>query len=372
MISGRNQVRLKGLKIARAKGRLYVYAWRGGPRLLAPIGSPEFLAEYAKAIESRKARPAADTIAGLILEFRASRDFRALAPATRADHERAFVSILSAFGDAPVAAFADPRIRRDIRKWRDGERERGGGASAESGDGAARTASGDSGDRAADKRVASLSRLLAFALAEGQIAVNPCAAIGKRYRREPDPSPVSEADLARALDDPSADEDVRRAIRVMARSGLARADAASLAWSHVKADRIDKRRQKSRQRAQPPMTPALAEALAQCPRVPGVLTVLTHKGRPWRADGLGKKIAEVFRRLDLDHSSHDLRATYACHLMALGATDEEAAESLGWSLETVRGIRRHYVDDAAIFEGRLARFADRAGTKGGKPDGKRR
>ncbi|MGE0181982.1 MAG: tyrosine-type recombinase/integrase [Parvularculaceae bacterium] len=327
------KIALKGLHVV-AGGR-YVYAWRGGPRLHSPIGSVEFFAEFQRAIESRKALPAGDTIKGLILEFRASLDFRKLAPATRADHERAFEAIISEFGRAPIAAFADARIRRDIRRWHDNFPH----------------------DRQADKMLASLSRLLSFAVADGHLLTNPALDVENRYTREADPTPVSEADLAHVLSSPETDEQTALAIRVMARSGLARADAASLTWAHVRSDRIDKRRVKSKQRAQPPMTDELRAALNACPRVDNVMTVLTVKGRPWRADSLGKSIAKAFRSAGLKHSSHDLRATYACYLFRRGASDQEAAEMLGWSEETVRQIRRHYIDDDAIFEGRIAKFS---------------
>lgn len=329
---------LKGLAIVRAKGREYVYAWRGGPRLTAPVGAPEFMRQYAEAVASRKRLPASDTIAGLILEYRASRAFRTLAPATRKDHERAFPLIIREFGAAPVAAFADPRIRKDIRQWHE------------------RFAH----DRQADKILGTLSRLLSFAVEDGQLTANPAIHVPNRYRRAPDPTPVSEADLEKVLGHEETPEPVARAIRLMARSGLARADAATLLWSHVKVDRIDKRRVKSKQRASPPMTPELAEVLAAMPRHKGVLTVLTtSEGKPWRdADALGKAISAALKAAGVDHTPHDLRATYACFLMRKGATDEEAAEALGWSLDTVRQVRRHYVDDEAIFQGRIAKFSD--------------
>lgn len=40
-------VELQGLCQVKAKGRVYWYAWRGGPRIVAPYGTPEFAAEYA-------------------------------------------------------------------------------------------------------------------------------------------------------------------------------------------------------------------------------------------------------------------------------------------------------------------------------------
>lgn len=334
MMRGKRIV-LKGLHITSAKGRQYVYAWRGGPRLSAPMGSPEFLKEYADAVASRKATPGADTIAGLILEYRASRSFKSLAKASRKDHERAFPHILKEFGTAPVQAFSDARIRKDIRKWHDGFKH----------------------DRQADKILGTMSRLLSFAVADGYLAVNPASHIEKRYQREADPTPISEDDIEEAAN--AAPDDVSRAIRLMAKSGLARADAASLLWKHVRDDRIDKRRTKSKTRATPPMTPELQSILDDMPRKKGVLTVLTTaSGKPWRdADALGKAINKAFKDADVDATSHDLRASYACFLMRKGATDEEAAEALGWSLETARHVRRHYVDDEAIFQGRIAKFA---------------
>ena len=333
----------KGVAVVRAKGRTYVYAWRGGPRMTSPLGSAKFFAEYDAIIAASKARPPVDTIAALILEFEKSREFSGLAPATRADHRRAFAAIMETFGGAPIAAFEDARIRRDLRQWRDAFEE----------------------PRRADKMLGSFSRLLSFAVEDGLLARNPALDIGARYHREPAPTPVAEADIERTLAAKTTPAEIARAIRIIARSGLARADAASLAWSHIRADCIDKRRQKSRVRATPPMTDELAAALAACPRIDGVLTVLTDGlGRPWRADALGKGISAAFRAAGLAATAHDLRASYASFLIRRGATDEEAAEALGWSPATIRHIRRYYVEAEAIIAGRIAKFS--AGGRGEK------
>ncbi|WDI31620.1 hypothetical protein PUV54_00230 [Hyphococcus flavus] len=342
MTNGR-KIALKGLAVSRAKGRTYYYAWRGGPRLTAPYGSAEFLKQFADAHAARKALPEADTIAGLILAFRASREFKALAKATKKDHERAFPHILREFGGAPVAAFDDPRIRRDIRKWHDGFDL----------------------DRQADKMLGSLSRLLSFAEADGLIARNPALAINNRYHRAPAPAPLTEAALETVLTAATTPPEAAYAILLCARSGFSRTDAASVTWAHVKHDRIDKRRDKSKIRATPPMTPELRQCLDDMPRPDDVLTILTNAdGRPWpSADALGKIVNKALHDAGLDHTMHDLRATYACFLMRKGATDEEVADALGWSIDTVRFIRRHYVDDEAIFAGRIAKFAATASAK---------
>jgi hypothetical protein len=49
------RIDLKGVTKVKAKGRVYYYAWRGGPRLSGRPGTPEFVASYNEAIESRKA-----------------------------------------------------------------------------------------------------------------------------------------------------------------------------------------------------------------------------------------------------------------------------------------------------------------------------
>lgn len=328
-------VRIKGLYRVRSKGALYVYAWRGGPRLHAREGTPEFFTEYQRAVEARKALPGTDTIAGLILEFRASRRFRELAIGSRKVYERFFPDVLKEFGAAPVAAFDDPRIRRDIRKWHDAFPL----------------------DRQADKALGVLSSVLTFASEDGLISTNAAASHPKRYNHEPEPTPWTDDEFSRFLQ--AAPKHVADAAQLIRMTGLARIDAASLTVGQIGEFKIDLRRRKSRMRAQPPLTPELKALLQRLDRErpSGVLTILWHsRGLPWTADSLGKAFKKVAGPLGIERTPHDLRATAACDLMRRGATDEEAADIMGWSPETVRYIRRHYVDDAAIYAGRIAKF----------------
>lgn len=86
--------------------------------------------------------------------------------AARGDYETQFPRILDAFGAAPVAAFADARMTKDVRQWHEAIE----------------------GDRAADKALGALSVLLAFAVADGLLAVNIAAGVRKRYRGAADPA----------------------------------------------------------------------------------------------------------------------------------------------------------------------------------------
>jgi hypothetical protein len=72
------KVELKGIASATAKGRAYWYAWRGGPRLRGQPGSPEFVASYNEAIESRRA-PESGRFKSLVVFYRASKEYKGLA-----------------------------------------------------------------------------------------------------------------------------------------------------------------------------------------------------------------------------------------------------------------------------------------------------
>lgn len=65
------KVDLKGIAKVNAKGHTYYYAWRGGPRLRGEPGSPEFMASYNEAIESRRT-PDSGRFKSLVVSFRAS------------------------------------------------------------------------------------------------------------------------------------------------------------------------------------------------------------------------------------------------------------------------------------------------------------
>ena len=72
------KVDLKGIAKVTAKGRIYYYAWRGGPRLRGEPGSPAFHASYNEAIENRRTQEPG-RFKSLIVLYKASADFTKLA-----------------------------------------------------------------------------------------------------------------------------------------------------------------------------------------------------------------------------------------------------------------------------------------------------
>ena len=112
------KVDLKGIAKVRAKGRVYYYAWRGGPRLKGQPGSPEFLASYHDAHQGRR-QPSGDQFRTVICAYRGSPEYLRLAPSTRRQWAPWLDRIAEHFGELRIRQFdrAD-KIRPVIRQWR--------------------------------------------------------------------------------------------------------------------------------------------------------------------------------------------------------------------------------------------------------------
>lgn len=96
-------LRIKGVKEVRAKGRTYFYHRRTMTRLPGAPGSPEFLAalRLLDSHETKTTMPG--TLGALIDAYRASGEFKSLAPATQYSYERVFARLKPCLG-APLAA----------------------------------------------------------------------------------------------------------------------------------------------------------------------------------------------------------------------------------------------------------------------------
>jgi hypothetical protein len=112
------RIELRGIAKATAKGRTYYYAWRGGPRLLGEPGTPEFIASYNEAIESRRT-PDQSRFKALVTAYKASPEYKKLAESTRKNWWPWLDRIADHFGELRVAQFDRPeKIRPIIRCWR--------------------------------------------------------------------------------------------------------------------------------------------------------------------------------------------------------------------------------------------------------------
>jgi hypothetical protein len=112
------RIELKGVHKLKSKGQWYYYAWRGGPRLRGEPGTPEFMASYNEAVESRRT-PDTGKFKSLVRLYRASNDYKKLAESTRKAWSPWLDRIADYFGELRIAQFDRPeKIRPLIRRWR--------------------------------------------------------------------------------------------------------------------------------------------------------------------------------------------------------------------------------------------------------------
>ena len=91
------RIDLKGIAKAKAKGKIYYYAWRGGPRLRGEPGSPEFIASYNEAIEQRRT-PDKNRFRFVVADYKASGEYKKLAESTRSQWGKWLDRIADYFG----------------------------------------------------------------------------------------------------------------------------------------------------------------------------------------------------------------------------------------------------------------------------------
>lgn len=326
------EVDYKRLHILRKDGRIrYVYAWRGGPRILAEIGTPEFHVEYMAA-RALRAVPDASKFRAVIIAYKTSHDWQRLAETTRRNWSRWLDRIMLRFGGLPTSAFDRPDlIRKHIRQWR-----------------AEWVA--ESGPRAGDYGVQVLSRVLSYAIDPmGKISANPCEGIKHVYRNERADIIWSDADIATLK---AASPEVGHAVDLAALTGLRVGDLIRLSWSHVQGETIIISTGKSRHRREAivPIYDDLRQMLASIPKRSTAILTNSRK-RPWTADGLNSSFtaAMVASGLkDRDLHFHDLRGTAATKFYIAGLSERVIAEIMGWEEDQVARIIRRYVSrDAA-------------------------
>jgi integrase len=334
------KVDLKGIKRKRAKGRIYYYAWEGGPRLSGEPGSPEFVASYNQAIEQRRT-PDKSRFRFVVADYKSSAEYKKLAVSTRAQWGKWLDRIADYFGDLSIAQFDRPeKIRPVIRRWRIKWAEK---------------------PRTADYALQVLSRVVAHAVDIGRIAGNPCEGIKHLYNNDRSEIIWADSDVAHIKKTCSAE--IAHAVDLAVHTGLRLSDLLRLSWSHVGDDAIVLTTGKSRHRREAiiPLYGALRDVLARIPK--RATTVLTSsKRRPWTVDGFGSsfntaKIDASMSERDLHFN--DLRGTAATKFYTAGFTMREIAETLAWEEESVEKIIRRYVGRSAAIKARISKLEAR-------------
>jgi integrase len=328
---------------ATAKGREYVYAWRGkgAPRLPGAFGSEESLSAWLSAISIRKLG-LFGTLTGLIDDFKKTPRWlgtagrKSYSDSTKRGYEHYLKSVDKQFGDLALVALEDRRIRADILDWRD--------------------EIGAKSPRNADYCVQLLSIVINFGMASNRLAINHALKIEKLYESDRSAFIWLPEDIA-ALEE-AASPEVFRAAKLAALTGFRKTDLMALQWSQIGPKRIivDTSKSRGRRMAIVPRYPELNTFLETLPRT-GDTVLVNSRGEPWKAFSASWQTAHdsaLAKIKDPQHRArfaelhfHDLRGTAATKLYQIGLSELQMAKWLGWQVKTVTALIERYVDDNA-------------------------
>lgn len=335
------RVRLKGINVSRKRlaggeVKTFYYAWRGGPRIDAQPGTPDFVRLYNEAHAKRKTPPQG-VLFTLISEFKASAEFNNLAGSTRRAYGSYLKLIEAEFGDMPILALADPECRGEFMRWRDG---------------LAATA------RKADYAWTTLARVLSFAKNRGRIGTNPCERGGRLYDGGRADAVWSEADIARVLS--AANREMELVILLALWTGQRQGDLLALPWSAYDGTTIKLRQSK---RGRPVAVRAgdpLRHMLDRTEKRSTVILTNT-RGRPWTSDGFRTSWGKLCKRAKISGLTfNDLRGSAVTRLALAGASVPEIASVTGHSLADVAAILdRHYLGERPALAEQAIRKLER-------------
>lgn len=310
--------------------RWYVYAWRGGPCIhqqdgARPVITPEILGAQQRALQASFG-PAGDDIDALIADYEESPDFKDRRDSTKKDYRLWLTRISQRFGNTPLAAFEDRRMRGDIIEWRNLWSHQ---------------------PRTADKATVMMATLLGWAVENGRVEINVAAGIRQLHK-------VNKADMiwedshwkaVRAVKDFPAH--VMDALTLASLTGLRLGDLVRLDWSQVgdKAIIVEKTRKRGG-RAVIPIYAELRQWLDARPAKKGTVLVNSRK-TGWTESGL-ETVWQRKKPEGFDRTIHDLRGTFVTFLALKGLTDEEIARIIGWTAKRIGEIRARYVDEARV------------------------
>jgi integrase len=172
----------------------------------------------------------------IIARYKAAPEFADLAASTRRAYLSYIKLIEDEFGDLPLAALSDRRVRGEFKDWRD------------------RFANTP---RKADYAWTTLARIMSFAKDRAIIANNPCERGGRLYAADRRDKIWSEQDIAAVL--AVASSEIQLALILALWSGQRQGDLLRLPWSAYESPHIRLRQSKGGRRvAMPAGTPLRA------------------------------------------------------------------------------------------------------------------
>lgn len=327
-LDGVHKVQKKDPKTGKIKATYY-YAWRGGP----PLDPENLRQSYEEAHREREGHDAAErqgtTIAARLSAYKAS-DKRSLAQ--KRNVAFAHEVIATAFGHFDVVALEDRRMRGDIIA----ERDKLAGT-----------------PRKADFFTQEITRFANWLFDRGEIGAHVVSRI-KKLSQEDRSSIVWEAREIDAVMAELPNDNARRLFGFMLETGLDGCDVTRMTWAHVKPHSVEIARQKTGILASPPLSEEAKAILRGCDRSQ-LLVFPNTKGRAY--SNFSGQFAKARKAAGITAKRlKDARGTACTRFCERISADEEIADMMGWSVSSVRNIRKRYVDRDALARTRAERL----------------
>lgn len=295
----------------------YYYCSATGKRILGSPGTPEFIASFAQA--ARREAVDTGTFGSLLKAYVASPEFQRLAEKTRRDYRRYVDHLRSEFGDMPLAATNDPRVRKVFYDWRD-------------------KIAGT--PRHADYAWSVLRRVLAWALNRRLITANHALKPGRLYAGDRSDIIWTDSDIEKF--NACASTELQWALALALYTGQRQGDLLRLTWNQFDGTHIRLKQGKRGRNVAVLVHEKLRPIIDTIPK--RQLTILTTKsGISWKEDHFRHEWREATLLAGLDGLHfHDLRGTAITRLAECGCTSSEIAALTGHSLDRVAVILDSY------------------------------
>lgn len=341
------RARLQGINTVRKRladgtQRVYYYHRATGLPLSGKPGSPEFLRDYGAAEKLMLDRHAG-TVNGLMRDYTLSPEFGKLADSTQREYRRMLSKAEARFGNMPLAALEDPRVRQDFLSWR-------------------ASVAKASGEREADNRLSVISAMLSWGKENGHVFNNHVAG----FRR------LHSADRSELIWLPEhihafmavAPVELQRTLILALHTGQRQGDLLRLAWGNYDDGLISLRQGKTGRKVEIPCTSALKHMLDSIERTTAVV-LTTKTGRPWTARYFKAQWEAASKKAGITELHfHDLRGTAVTMLAEAGCTTPQIAAITGHSLKTVTTILDKYLSRTRVLAGEaVALFENAKSTK---------
>ena len=316
----------------KAKGRLYYYYRHRGKRikLIGTPGTKEFALSYDAASETGK--QALSGLRSVIADYYASVEFTSKAPRTQSDYLRHKAHIEEQWGNTPVGAFDDKRIRRDLRTWH-------------------KSLIKNIGARQADLVLATMRVILSFAVEDSVLSHNHLKGFSGAYKADRSDKIWTREDVAAFMK--VAKRHFRLAMILALNLGRRRGDLLALTWGDYDGTHISVTNRKggTKRKFKAKCTDALKatldarkaalEKLGPVHRNDPILTTVT--GLKWREDNFSSDFGEETKRAGINGLTfHDLRGTAITTLAENGCTPAEIASISGHSARNIDKILDAY------------------------------